>query len=78
MSQLVISALDTGLLSRLGARAASHGRTEESEARQILAEAIGGSSSSSWTGVDAIRERLAASERVFGDSTTLLREDRER
>ncbi|MGI8982483.1 MAG: FitA-like ribbon-helix-helix domain-containing protein [Pirellulaceae bacterium] len=78
MGQLVISGLDPQVLSVLGVRAASHGRTVEAEARQILTEAIGTPSGSAWAGVDAIRERLAASNRSFGDSVELLREDRGR
>ncbi len=31
-----------------------------------------------WAGANAIRERLAASGRVFGDSVELIREDRDR
>ena len=78
MGQLLISGLDPQILSVLGARAASHGRTVEGEARQILTEAIGTPSGNAWTGVDAIRERLEASNRTFDDSVELLREDRGR
>ncbi len=31
-----------------------------------------------WAGINAFRERLAASGRVFSDSTELIREDRDR
>ena len=31
-----------------------------------------------WAAVNAFRERLAASGRTFGDSTELIREDRDR
>jgi plasmid stability protein len=78
MCELVISNLDSQVLSRLGERAALHGRTVESEARQILAEAVGGSSGNAWAAVDAIRQRLADTKRSFGDSVELLREDRQR
>ena len=78
MSELVISDLDAIVLTRLGARAASHGRTVEGEAKQILAEAVGTRSGDAWAAVDAIRERLAASDRAFRDSVELLREDRRR
>ncbi len=77
MSELVISDLDAIVLTRLGVRAASHGRTVEGEAKQILAEAVG-TSGDAWATVDAIRERLAALDRAFGDSVELLREDRKR
>ncbi len=78
MGQLVISGLDAQVLTVLGTRAATHGRTVEGEARQILTEAAGTPQASEWTAVDAIRERLAASSRAFSDSTELLREDRAR
>lgn len=78
MGQLLISGLDPQVLTILGNRAASHGRTVEGEARQILTEAIGSAHGNEWTEVDAIRERLAASNRNFSDSAELLREDRGR
>ncbi|MBI2479619.1 MAG: hypothetical protein HYV60_13600 [Planctomycetia bacterium] len=78
MNELVIPDLDAHVLTRLGERAALHGRTVESEAKQILAEAVRGSTGDDWAAVDAIRQRLAASKRSFGDSVELLREDRQR
>lgn len=78
MSELVIPDLDAHILTRLGERAASHGRTVESEAKQILAEAVRGVTGDAWAKVDAIRQRLAASNRSFGDSVELVREDRQR
>ena len=78
MSELVIPDLDAHVLTRLGKRAELHGRTVESEAKQILSEAVRGSAGDAWSAVDAIRERLAASNRSFGDSVELLREDRQR
>ena len=78
MSELVIPDLDANILTRLGERAALHGRTVEGEAKQILAEAVRRSTSDDWAAVDAIRQRLAASNRSFGDSVELVREDRQR
>ncbi len=78
MSELVIPDLDANVLIRLGERAALHGRTVEGEAKQILAEAVRESASDDWAAVDAIRQRLAASNRSFGDSVELVREDRQR
>lgn len=78
MGQLVISGLDAQVLTILGARAASHGRTVEGDVRQIITEAVGTSNQNGWTAVDAISERLAASNRAFSDSAELLREDRAR
>ncbi len=78
MSQLIISGLDAQVLSVLGARAASHGRTVEGEARQILTEAVSTSPFGEWTAIDEIRERLAVSNRTFTDSVEQLCEDRAR
>ena len=78
MGQLVISGLDPQVLTVLGVRAASHGRTVELEARQILTEATTIATATDWANVDAIHERLATSNREFSDSVELLREDRGR
>jgi hypothetical protein len=50
----------------------------EGEAKQIRVEAVGTRCGDAWPTVDAIRERLAASNRAFGDSVELLRKDRQR
>lgn len=78
MGQLVISGLDARVLQILGTRAATHGRTVEGEALQILTEAVGTVKGDEWSAVDAIRQRLEASNRTFSNSTELLREDRAR
>jgi plasmid stability protein len=78
MASLVIPNLDETLLARLRERALGHGRTPEVEARVILQEALHPVPANAWAEVNAIRERLAASGRSFGDSAELLREDRDR
>jgi plasmid stability protein len=78
MSQLVIPDLDDGTLDRLRERAARHGRTIETEAKAILAEAVPIVQPEQWAAINALRDELAASGRTFPDSTELLREDRER
>ena len=78
MSDLVIPDLDAQVLTRISQQAALHGRTVEVEAKEILTEAVRGSAGGAWAAVDAIRQRLEASNRSFGDSLALLREDRER
>lgn len=77
MSQLLIPDLDEATLSRLGARAAQHGRSVEGEAKVILAQAVQ-SGSGAWSTTNALRDELARSGRVFPESVELLREDRER
>lgn len=78
MSQLLLPDLEESTLQRLHERAVDHGRTAEAEAKAILVEALRSTTHESWTPVNAIRERLAASGRHFEDSTNLIREDRER
>lgn len=55
-----------------------HGRSPEEEAKEILREALRPAAADVWAGVNALRERLAASGRSFSDSAELLREDRDR
>jgi plasmid stability protein len=78
MPELLIPNVEETILQKLQERAAAHGRTAADEARTILTEALRGASADPWAVVDAFRERLAASGRTFGDSTELIREDRER
>jgi plasmid stability protein len=77
MSQLLISDVEDSLLDQLRQRAAIHGRTAEAEAKAILAAALQ-TQANPWAEVDAIRERLRATGRDFGDSVEDLREDRAR
>jgi len=78
MTPLVIPDLDDAILTQLRERAATHGRTPESEAKAILTAVLRASSSDPWARVQAIHDHLASSGRVFSDSADLLREDRER
>ena len=78
MSHLVIPDLDDATLARLRARAARHGRTVETEARAILADAVPVVPAAQWAAINALREELAAGGRSFPDSTELIREDRAR
>jgi antitoxin FitA len=78
MSQLLIPDVAESLLQQLQQRAARHGRSVEAEARIILEDALRPDPAKVWAEVDAIRERLAATGRDFGDSVPDIREDRER
>jgi plasmid stability protein len=75
MSSLVLPDVDKVMLARLQMRATLHGSSLEEEALRILAEAL---EEAPWTEVEAIRQRLAQSGRVFSDSAELVREDRDR
>ncbi len=78
MSAFVIPDLDDSTLARLRERATTHGRTPETEAKEILAAALQATSADPWAAARAIHDRLAASGRTFSDSAELLREDRDR
>jgi plasmid stability protein len=77
MAELFIPDVEAEVLKRLTVLADSHGRTAAAEAKVILTQALQ-QRQNSWTAVDAIRERLAASGKQFSDSTDLVREDRDR
>jgi antitoxin FitA len=78
MSQLLIPDVDEATLGRLRERAIRHGRTLEGEVKTILSEAAPPAVSNQWAGINAMREQLAASGRIFPDSTDSIREDRSR
>jgi plasmid stability protein len=78
MPSLLIPDVQESTLSRLFERAAAHKRTPEAEAKAILEQLLQSHPTVGWDQVNAFRQRLAASGRSFGDSTELLREDRER
>jgi plasmid stability protein len=79
MSQLVIPDVDDATLTRLRERAARHGRTVETEVKAILSEVLpAGIPADQWAVINALREELAASGRLFPDSTESIREDRDR
>jgi plasmid stability protein len=79
MATLLISDVAETAYSRLHELAKAHGRTPEAEAKAILEEQLHSAPVTSvWAQVNAFRDRLAASNRNFGDSAELLREDRDR
>ncbi len=78
MSNLVIPDVADSVIERLCQRAAAHGRTPAVEARVILQEALQASPPTGWKQANAIREELAATGQVFGDSAELIRGDRDR
>jgi plasmid stability protein len=76
MAQILVRGLEDGVVDRLKQRAASRGRSLESEARSILESAAGFTAEEARRTVDAWQKRLAG--RKFSDSVELLREDRRR
>ena len=78
MPELLLTNVDSGVLTGLQQRAARHGRSAEEEAKTILAENVRHQESADWSHVDGIYHRLAAAGHSFSDSAVLLREDRDR
>lgn len=76
MAQILIRGLEDEIVARLKDRAASHGRSLESEARTILESAAGFTVEEARRIVNGWRKRLAG--RTMSDSRRLLREDRQR
>ena len=76
MPQLLVRDIPRDVVEALKRRAVDHGRSAEAEHRAILEQALG-------VGRDAFRIRAAAlreetTGRIFGDSATLIREDRDK
>lgn len=76
MAQVVIRHLDAAVVNRLKQRAKRHHRSLEGELRQILADAATPSRRELAEQARAMAKSLAG--RWEGDSTALIREDRDR
>ena len=79
MAQLLVRNVSEDLVQALKARAAAHGRSVEAEHRVILGDVLGaqrGERVADWMqGVKAFQASLG--ERIFEDSTAMLRELRD-
>jgi antitoxin FitA len=76
MAQILVRGLEEEVLARLKERAASHGRSLESEARSILESAAGFTAADARRVVNGWQKRFAG--RKFSNSVDLLRQDRRR
>ena len=76
MSDILIRGLNARVLKRLRARARRHGRSLQSEARQVLEEAAGADPSEVAALLAGWRKRFAG--RRFAGSAGLIRADRKR
>ena len=76
MAQLLVRNLDDDLVARLKERAAEHGRSAEAEHRAILEKTLRPDAEDVWARLD--RLRAATAGRIKGDSTDLIREERDR
>lgn len=76
MAQVLIRDLRADVVSRLKARAKRHGRSLQTELKEILEQASRQSAVEARALADRIRRQLAG--RVHSDSVELLAEDRAR
>ncbi len=76
MAQILVRGLEEDVVARLKARATSHGRSLESEARTVLESAAGFTEEEARRVVKDWQGRLAG--RKMSDSRALLSEDRQR
>ncbi len=76
MAQMLVRDLDPAVMESLRARARRNGRSLEAEARAIFRAAVAADASESLADVERVRALFAG--RTFGESTALIREDRER
>lgn len=75
MAQVLVRNIDDASIQRLKARAARQGHSLEQELRMLIAEAST-RDEAFWQEAATIRDSLAS--RAFPDSTSLIREDRDR
>lgn len=77
MAQVLVRQLPDKVVDRLKKRAKEHGRSLQSEVKTILEEAVP-DYEQAWKRIDALRSKLKRSGKTFSDSTSLIREDRDR
>jgi plasmid stability protein len=76
MAQVLVRDLDSFVVERLKIRARQHGRSLQGEVKAILEAAAPISMSEARSVAEEWQRRLAG--RIQGDSSELIREDRER
>lgn len=80
MAQLLVRNLSADTVALLKRRAAEHGRSVEAEHRAILEQTLHAEHRARmeawWKESEPLRQRLK--DRTLGDSTALIREDRDR
>ena len=76
MGQMIVRNLDDGIIERLKLQAKAANRSLEQQVREILAEAARPARADLLAEIGRIRE--STRNRVTGDSTDMVREDRDR
>ena len=78
MAQVLVRDIDDEVVRKLKKRAQQRGHSLQVELKSILEESAQFDYELSWKAADRIYRKLKASGRTFSDSSTLVREDRER
>jgi plasmid stability protein len=76
MPQLLVRGVPEDVVEALKRRAAEHGRSAEAEHRLILEEALKARRAGFWGRAAKLREETRG--KITGDSSDLIREDRDR
>ena len=76
MAQILVRNLESGVVKKLKLRARRHGRSLQSEARQILTQSAGVSPAQGRKTAQLWQKKLSG--RKFPDTTALIRQDRTR
>ncbi len=76
MAQILVRNLELGVVKKLKMRAKQHGRSLQSEARQILTQSAGVSPEQARKTARMWQKKLAG--RKFPNTTAMLRQDRSR
>lgn len=77
MAQLLVRDVPDHIAAELKKRAEKNGRSAEAEHRVILEEALTTKKADAWAEIDRAYAELKESGRVFGDSTAMVRQDRD-
>jgi plasmid stability protein len=77
MAQVLVRQLNDKVVARLKKRAREHSRSQQSEIKMILEEAVP-DYERAWKRIDSLRLRLKRSGRKFGNSADHIHEDRDR
>lgn len=75
MAQLLVRDVPQDVVEALKQRAKEHGRSAEAEHRAILEDALRAGRSGFWERAAKLREETG--DRIFSDSTDLIRQDRD-
>lgn len=77
MAQLLVRDVPDHIAAELKKRAKKNGRSAEAEHRALLLETYAPKKTDPWAEIDRLYNELKESGREFGDSTEMIRQDRD-